>query len=83
LGLGAQGSRREAQTKPWGAFSFAFFSLGKQRKEGRVRCAQRFSNLGARRRADKKAGAFSFTLASRASCFDPGLNLYNRQFTKN
>ena len=35
---GAQGSRRVAQTKPWGALSFAFFSLGTQRKEGRV-CA--------------------------------------------
>jgi hypothetical protein len=35
---GAQGSQSEAQTKPWGAFSFAFFSLGMQRKEGRV-CA--------------------------------------------
>ena len=34
---GAQGSRSEAQTKPWGALSFAFFSLGKQRKEGLAR----------------------------------------------
>jgi hypothetical protein len=28
-------------TKPWGAFSFAYFSLGKQRKAGRVRAAAR------------------------------------------
>jgi hypothetical protein len=34
---GAQGSRSEAQTKPWGCLSFAFFSLGKQRKEGLAR----------------------------------------------
>jgi len=51
LGRGAQGSRSEAQTKPWGAFSFAFFSLGKQRKEGRVRCAQRIQT---KRRAARR-----------------------------
>ena len=28
----AQGSRSAAQTKPWGALTFGYFSLGKQRK---------------------------------------------------
>jgi hypothetical protein len=34
---GAQGSRSVAQTKPWGAVFFAFFLLGKQKKEGLAR----------------------------------------------
>ena len=41
---GAQGSRCAAPTKPWGAFSFRLFSLGKQRKGTCVRGSPRFQN---------------------------------------
>ena len=44
----AQESRSAAQTKLWGALSFAFFSLGKQRKEGRVCAAARIKRDSAR-----------------------------------
>jgi hypothetical protein len=42
LSRSAQGSRCVAPTQPRGAFFFAFFLLGKQKKEGRVRAAARF-----------------------------------------
>jgi len=41
---GAQETRSAAEGKPLGCLSFAFFSLGKQRKEGRVRAAARFQS---------------------------------------
>jgi len=47
---GAQGSRSVAETKPWGAVSFAFFSLGMQRKEGRVCAAAHIKIKPARKR---------------------------------
>ena len=37
---GAQGSRSTAETKPWGALSFAFFSLGKQRSRPKALTAE-------------------------------------------
>jgi len=44
----AQGSRSEAETKPWGAFSSGYSSLGKQRRVTRARSAERLQNKPAR-----------------------------------